>query len=710
MTKKTVLALVVLALFSQITTTAKEDFYDETVLRTLRLEFSQPDWWSRLEANAQTDNNIVAALTVDGVTYEGVGVRFRGMTSYSMIGNSKKKSFNIKIDYTGENQRLMGYKTLNLINCFDDPTFMREPLYSNIVRQLMPSAKANFVKLEINGENWGIYANIQQINAEFLEDWFTDNSGTCWCALGAFADFGQPPADRQTPQPQPDEPSPRIRQMAVNELLLNEAGLGGFGNGSAALTWQGSEQQAYEAVYEIKSTEQDNPWDSLINTCDVLNNTPLEQLPEEIEAVLNIDRALWLCAFEIIFHDDDGYVSKRGSDYYLYYEPQTGQINVIQYDANTCMKWSNAAGWSIFYGETDPQIPLMYRLMAVKQYRQRYLAHVRTILNSFLTEETLFPKIDTYRALIEEQVNLDDKKLYSNQAFAGGIDQLKEFVLNRRNSILSNRLVNVPAPEIISVGEEVVQNGTDRILTITACLNDKLPIADVQLYIADGFFGRFVPVTMVDDGQHGDGQALDGTFGYTLPGYPAGTVLRYYVQATADNGFGTLVFSPEGAEHNTYIHIVTYDRADSTPVVINELMARNNSTITDPQGDYDDWIELANITSEAVDLSGMYLSDNPENPLKWQFPEGTKIEPEGHLIVWADEDGSDEPGLHANFKLSSQGETIWLFDTDEQGNALLDSVTFGPLNPDISFGRYPDGHGTIQAMSAPSPSAPNIEP
>ena len=138
-------------------------------------------------------------------------------------------------------------------------------------------------------------------------------------------------------------------------------------------------------------------------------------------------------------------------------------------------------------------------------------------------------------------------------------------------------------------------------------------------------------------------------------------------------------------------------------------MARNNSTITDPQGDYDDWIELVNITSETVDLSGMYLSDNPENPLKWQFPQGTKIEPDHFLIVWADEDGRDEPGLHANFKLSSQGETIWLFDIDERDNVLLDSVTFGIQTPDISFGRYPDGHGAMQILSTPSPSTPNAE-
>jgi spore coat protein CotH len=360
MKMKVHLFLSVFALYFQLAHAAQEDFYDETVLRTLQLEFSQPDWWSQLKANYQSKQNILATLIVDGVTYKDVGVRFRGMTSYSTTQNSQKKSFNIEIDYTIEEQRLIGYKTLNLINCFEDPTFMREPLYSNVIRQQIPSAKANFVRLQINGENWGIYANIQQINAEFIEDWFPSNDGTRWRAEGHMGGGGQVPGGRQIP---------------------GGGGGGGFGDGSAALTWQGIDPAAYEAVYELKNTKQEDPWASLIHTCDVLNNTPLDQLPGELEKVLNVDRALWLCAFEIVFHDDDGYIWKRGSDYYLYYEPESGQIHLIQYDGNTCMKWGTG-GWPVFYRADDPLVPIMYRLMTISQYRQRYLAHVRTILKS----------------------------------------------------------------------------------------------------------------------------------------------------------------------------------------------------------------------------------------------------------------------------------------------------------------------------------------
>ena len=174
-----------------------DDFYDETVLYTLELEFAQSDWWDQLTANYNAKENIAATLIVDGMVYEDVGVRFHSNTSYQMTGNSQKKSFNIEVDETHGDQRLMGYKTLNLINCLSDPTFMREVLYSNTARQQIPSGKANFVKLLINGENWGIHANVQQLNAEFIEDWFPSNDGTRWRAEGIPVSQRNPPIHRQ---------------------------------------------------------------------------------------------------------------------------------------------------------------------------------------------------------------------------------------------------------------------------------------------------------------------------------------------------------------------------------------------------------------------------------------------------------------------------------------------------------------------------------
>ncbi len=146
-----------------------------------------------------------------------------------------------------------------------------------------------------------------------------------------------------------------------------------------------------------------------------------------------------------------------------------------------------------------------------------------------------------------------------------------------------------------------------------------------------------------------------------------------------------------------------------TKVVINEFMASNNSDsgISDPQGDFDDWLELYNLGDQPINLAGMHLSDKLDDPNKWQIPTGyptdTTIPANGFLVIWADEEPLDGP-LHADFKLSADGEDILL--SDANGN-LIDGISFGQQTTNISYGRYPDGTETWRFFSTPTPGAEN---
>lgn len=122
-------------------------------------------------------------------------------------------------------------------------------------------------------------------------------------------------------------------------------------------------------------------------------------------------------------------------------------------------------------------------------------------------------------------------------------------------------------------------------------------------------------------------------------------------------------------------------------VRLNEIMAVNQTYGTDPQGEAEDWIELANSGNTSLDLAGYFLSDNPDNPRKWQFPVNqpnlTRISARGYLVVWADND-SQASGLHANFKLSSGGETLVLSSPDGD---MLDRITYESLRVNVTYGR-----------------------
>lgn len=138
------------------------------------------------------------------------------------------------------------------------------------------------------------------------------------------------------------------------------------------------------------------------------------------------------------------------------------------------------------------------------------------------------------------------------------------------------------------------------------------------------------------------------------------------------------------------VNTETPDDFDAVPegLFINEIMADNQITIAGPDGSYPDWIELFNASNKTINLSGMYLTDDLADPLGWRFPNETFIEPEGFLLIWAD-NSSDPDSLHTSFALNANGEEVGLFARDAM--TLVDSVTFLKQIGDVSYGRLPDG-------------------
>ena len=139
---------------------------------------------------------------------------------------------------------------------------------------------------------------------------------------------------------------------------------------------------------------------------------------------------------------------------------------------------------------------------------------------------------------------------------------------------------------------------------------------------------------------------------------------------------------------------------------INEFMASNRTTIADPHGEYDDWVELHNVGDDPVGLDGLYLTDNLRNPTKWAFPD-TAIPAGGYLLIWAD--GQPEQGpLHAGFSLNATtGEQLGLYEGDSLYLLVVDTLTFGPQRTDTSYGRFPDAGPDWRYMSEPTPRGPN---
>ncbi len=139
-------------------------------------------------------------------------------------------------------------------------------------------------------------------------------------------------------------------------------------------------------------------------------------------------------------------------------------------------------------------------------------------------------------------------------------------------------------------------------------------------------------------------------------------------------------------------------------LVINEIMAKNMTGIMDQASEREDWIELTNKGSVALDAGGMYLTDDLLLPTKWRIPTGTTVQPGAMLLIWADNQPLQGP-LHATFKLSAGGESLFLIAKD--GLTKLDGFFFEPQVQDISLGRLYDGVGPLVTFPEPTPRKSN---
>jgi len=138
-------------------------------------------------------------------------------------------------------------------------------------------------------------------------------------------------------------------------------------------------------------------------------------------------------------------------------------------------------------------------------------------------------------------------------------------------------------------------------------------------------------------------------------------------------------------------------------VVINELQNKNYRTIADEDGDYEDWVEIINLSSDSINLSGYGLTDDEAQPFQWIFPDLTILSGE-IIIVWlSGKNRTDvDSELHANFSLSDS-EPLILADPNQEESDAVPPVY---LLRDISYGRTTSLE--MAYFGTPTPGGPNL--
>jgi hypothetical protein len=395
--------------------------------------------------------------------------------------------------------------------------------------------------LRLNGQDWGLYQNIQQLNKDFLKEWFLSNDGSNWRAEAPTGTGGG-------------------------------GGGGGFGNGTSALNYFTDDTTTYQKYYTLKSSDQKYPWKDLPTLCKILNKTEVDKLEETVSQYLDLDRTLWHIASEVLFSDDDSYIHKGGMDYYLYQDAETGRFMTLDYDGNSVMSRNNAT-WSPFYNEAKSNFPVMNRLFAVPSIRQRYLAHLRTLINDTFDEKSTNATLDKYASFIDSLVLNDPKKMTSYTQFQSEIPALKSFISTRKNFLLSNGEVKEASPNISET--TFYSNNTawqppssDEEVTVRTQVISTTGISNVVLYYGLGLYGKFTKLELFDDGKHNDSKANDGIFATQIPKYSAGTWVRFYIEAIASNTAKSVSYAPAGAEHDVFVYRVKGEGTGTDPDLV----------------------------------------------------------------------------------------------------------------------------------------------
>ena len=666
----------ILPLFLLFTITTKaQDFYDLYTIQTIEITFAQNNWDQLLDnAYASTGDYIMAqTVTINGEEFDSVGVKYKGNSTYQP--NQTKNPFHIELD-TYKDHEYDDYADIKLSNVAKDPSFLREVLSYQILRQYMDAPESNYANVYVNGDLIGLYSNSEAISKKFVNNRFGSKSN-------AFIKCNPP------------------------------AGAGPGSNDFPNLVYLGQNSASYTDAYELKS---DEGWQDLIDLCDTLSNQT-----DAIEKILDVDRALWMLAYNNVLVNLDSYIGGFAQNYYLYRDDY-GRFLPVVWDLNESFgRFSNTGSGNLnnttskqqmdhLLHDNDADFPLIQKLLAVPMYKRMYLAHFKTILLENFDNETYFETGQALQDLIDDAVQADDNKFFTYNNFVdnltsdinggggpggGATPGITNLMDGRNNYLLGLTDFSQTEPTISDIALSTLNPVINQAVTITAAIEDE-NAAFLGYRTEAG--APFTRVEMFDDGAHNDGAANDGTYGVELVVTDAFT--QYYIYAE-NNNIGK--FSPQRAEHEYHTFTATLSDPMVGDLVINEFMASNDATEADQDGEFDDWIEFYNNGSSSIDLEGYYLSDDADELDQWVFPAGTIIQAGGYLIVWADDD-EDQAGLHASFKLSAAAESIFLVDTD--GTSILDEVTYFDQTTDISFGRFPNGTGNFQTMS-PTFSAEN---
>ena len=505
--------------------------YEKDSLRNLHVDFYTPNYHSILVDSffLNPKYRIPAMITLNGISYDSVGVRYKGNSTFCLPNDAgnPKLPYNIDMNYFVSGQKLLGYKKLKLPNAWLDATFAKEFEAAKIYRNYLPSPEVNLIKLYVQGNYLGVYVNTESINKQFLKKHFDEKSGALFKC-----DPVQMFCDNSTASGAPD------------------------------LNWLGYDSTLYYDSYTLKS---EKGWEELLDLINTLNNNF-----SEIDSVLNVDRVLWAFAVNSAICNLDTYNGYYLHNYYLY-QTKDGLFQMIPWDLDNSFLGAILGFTSPttlyerdpYYGD-DPTIgrPLLAQLLNNPLYRNIYTAHLRTVINESLDTAVIRGGINQLQALAHNAVDADQNKNYSLSEYYDNVENHLGLwwrnggimvTIDGRKAYLQNH------PEISLIPPTITNVTVNNSLVTAGVFNGNT----VELMATDSEYNsKFQAFAMLDDGLNGDAVAGDGIFTTALPFQGSGNDVKFYIRAENNDA---LVLNPQRAEYEFYVYSSVSGITDISP-------------------------------------------------------------------------------------------------------------------------------------------------
>ena len=296
---------------------------------------------------------VSATIEFEGRTWENVGVRYKGNSSLTSGWRSGSLKLPLKLDFDEfedtspetENQRFYGFKQLSLANGYKDSSFLRDAATALILEEAgLPAAKTAFYEVILDyGEgpvSLGLYTMIEVIDDTAIERYFGSDDGNIYEGDGTAASF-------------------------------------------AASTYD-----QIEDSFDKENNKDEADWSDIENLFEVLHSDQRTNDPAtwqvELEAIFDVNAFLEWLAISSVIQNWDAY-GRMSHNYYLYNNPETGQLTWIAWDHNEAMS-SEMGGRAVSLDKTDinENWPLIRFLLDDPDYYDLYLNYLtETVENSF---------------------------------------------------------------------------------------------------------------------------------------------------------------------------------------------------------------------------------------------------------------------------------------------------------------------------------------